>query len=150
MSARRAMAAALLALAAGVPPACAPAPSLEGRDAYIRPAIGGQPVTAAYMVLTSPAGARIVGVSSPKAKAVEMHDIVDTGGGVLAMMRLETLDLRAGETVRFAPGGRHLMVFEPQPLAEGETFPVEFALAGGEVVTIQYVPAASFAPATNN
>jgi copper(I)-binding protein len=49
------------------------------------------------------------------------------------MEKLESVELPAGKPVAFEPGGLHIMVFQPQPVAaaEGATFPLEFTLESG-------------------
>ena len=49
--------------------------------------------------------------------------------------------LPAGKTVKFEPGGLHLMVIAPQPLAAGATFPIQIELESGSVQTIAFAGA---------
>ncbi|HEV2867492.1 MAG TPA: copper chaperone PCu(A)C, partial [Allosphingosinicella sp.] len=53
----------------------------------------------------------LVSVTSPHAARVEMHETT-ASGATSGMRRLEGIPVRAGETLTFAPAGRHLMVFE--------------------------------------
>lgn len=47
--------------------------------------------------------------SSAAFNAIEMHETTDTDG-ISRMRRLERLEIPAGGSVRFAPGGKHLML----------------------------------------
>ena len=74
---------------------------------------------------------RLTSASSPIAERVEIH-IHEDAGGVMAMRRLDGLDLPPGERVHFAPGRMHLMLIGlEQPLEKGRRFTIrlEFALA---------------------
>ena len=88
---------------------------------------------AAYMTLVNGEDRpdRLTGASSPIAERVEIH-IHEHAEGMMAMRRLDGLDLPPGEQVRFAPGGLHLMLIGlGHPLEKGGRFTVrlEFALA---------------------
>jgi hypothetical protein len=121
--------------------ACQPAPSEPSvTDADYRPPLGQNTVGAAYFKVRSPQADRIVGVSSPDAASIEMHATVDEGG-MSRMERLDGLDLPAGEVVAFEPGGRHLMVFSPRPLAAGAALKVTIELQSGALIDADF-PAA--------
>lgn len=109
-------------------------------NAQYRPPLvdGGSGV--AYFSITSGVADRIVGVSSPLAKAVEIHESRSTGG-MAAMERREAVDLAAGNPVIFGPGGLHLMVIAPQPLPATATFPIQIELESGAVQTISFAGA---------
>ncbi len=120
---RRALAATLsCGLAALLPAAgCAPAsnPDIEVTDARIRAPLPGRDMTAGYFTLRNDRDAALVltGVTSPAARAVEMHE-TSSDGGMMKMRRLDEVVVGAGETVRFEPGGRHLMLFGVSNLGE--------------------------------
>ncbi len=71
------------------------------------PAVKGNP-GAAYFTLSNGGGAAVTlaAVSIADAQKAEMHE---TSGG--SMAPLVNLTLKGGETVKFAPGGKHVMVF---------------------------------------
>ena len=90
-------------------------------DAWARATRPGQKVGAAYMTLQSPADTALVKVESPAAGTVEIHTMT-MNDGVMKMRMLENLPLKANETVKLAPGGFHLMLFDlAKPLQAGET-----------------------------
>ena len=89
-------------------------------NAWARASMPGQQVGAAYLELRSAAGATLTAAESPAAASVEIHTMF-MNNGVMQMRRLEKLALPAGETVKLAPGGMHLMLFGlKKPLQQGE------------------------------
>ena len=103
---------------------------------YRAPLVDGAPGVA-YFSITSPATDRIVGISSPEAQSVEIHES-SAHDGVAAMQKRETVELPAGKTVTFGPGGLHVMVFAPVPQQASATFPIQITLESGRVETISF------------
>ncbi len=99
-------------------------------DAQFRPPLGATGVGVGYFTIRSDKADRIVGVSSPEADSVEIHTSV-TADGRVSMQQLAGVDLPAGETVTFAAGGMHLMVFSPRVSGEALTFPITIELQSG-------------------
>ena len=114
--------------------------SLTIDNAEYRPPLVDGATGVAYFSITSTIADRITGVSSPQARAVEIHEST-SAGGMAGMDRLESVDLPAGKTVTFGPGGRHLMVIAPQSLPMAATFPIQIALESGRVETISFAGA---------
>jgi protein SCO1/2 len=114
----------LFPTAVAVLSACSPAlespASVQVSDAVCRPAGPGRDVTGCYVTLTANRADRLIAVSSAFARDVQIHEM-KTENGVMQMGELtEGVALPAGETVRLAPGGNHLMVFgSTRPLEEG-------------------------------
>lgn len=110
---------------------------IEIRDAWVRATVAGQPVAGAYVELRSTQkAATLTGVSSPAAKRAEIHEMKHVDG-VMKMRQLKSLKLPVGTSVKLAPGGLHIMLFDPpKPLAAGSTIPLtfSFALPGGKIV----------------
>ena len=90
----------------------ADADALAVRAARIREPLPGTSRTAGYFELTNDGQEtlRIVGASTPRALRVELHRTVQRGEQ-LRMERLDEVVLEPGATLRFEPGGRHLMFF---------------------------------------
>lgn len=108
-------------------------------DAWARATRPGQKVGAAYMTLQSPADTALVKVESPAAGTVEIHTMT-MNDGVMKMRMLEDLPLKANETVKLAPGGFHLMLFDlAKPLQAGETvqFTLHFKDSAGNTSSLQ-------------
>lgn len=124
------------ALAAGLA-ACAPAESLVIRDAEFHPPLGSSGIGAGYFTIRSVKTDRIVAVTSPEAASIEIHASVTTNGQA-SMKRLEAVELPAGETVRFEPGGMHLMVFSPRRDGLKTAFPITIELQSGLKETVPF------------
>ena len=135
-----ALPAACLALLAIVPPARAAAaqpPPLSVQDAWIR-ATPGVDVAAAYLTLHNSGTQPVVvtGVRSPAAAAAMIHETTLVNGQS-TMRPHEPLRIAAGETVRFAPGGLHIMLHMlKRPLAAGDEVPLTLLLERGASVTL--------------
>ncbi len=95
---------------------------LEISDAWIKQLPPAVPVRAGYLTIHNPTSAaqRIVGVSSESFASVEIHESL-MQGGMMRMEQQEELVIEAGATIRFEPGGLHLMMMGPrQPTTAGE------------------------------
>ena len=135
-----ALPAACLALLAALTPAltgAAAAPALSVQDAWVR-ATPGADVAAAYLTLhnggTQPV--LVSGVSSAAAGSAMIHESTLVNGQ--SQMRAhEPLRIGAGETVRFAPGGLHIMLHMlKRPLAAGDEVSLVLRLEGGGSLTV--------------
>jgi len=81
---------------------------------------------------------RIIAVASPAFKRVEMHDNV-TEGGMKKMVKLDTLDLSAKSSIKFAPGGKHLMLFDPtKEVKAGELIKVTFVFVERDPIDVSF------------
>ena len=81
---------------------------------------------------------RIIAVASPAFKRVEMHDSV-TESGMKKMVKLDTLELPAKSSIKFAPGGKHLMLFDPtKTLKSGELIKVTFVFAQRDPIDVSF------------
>ena len=78
-------------------------------DAWVRATVPGQPATGAFMHLTSSTDARLVGVASPVAKMVQIHQS-NMKGDVMNMQKVDAVELPAGKTVVFDTEGYHVML----------------------------------------
>ena len=106
-------------------------PALSAQDAWIR-ATPGVDVAAAYLTLHNGGTQPVVvsGVSSPAAGAAMIHETTLVNGQA-TMRAHEPLRIAPGETVRFAPGGLHIMLMLKRPLAPGDEVPLVLQLEGG-------------------
>lgn len=128
----------LLVWSMAVLPTIALAQTIEVKEAWIRGTVGAQQATGAFMLITSKAPARLVAAASPAAKRAEIHTM-QLEKDVMRMFPVEAVELPAGQTVRLAPGGYHLMLTGlPKPLSAGEKVPLRltFELTGGRKETI--------------
>lgn len=128
----------ILATSAAVLLATAPAAAagVSVSDAWVRlPAVSGRPAAAYFTVMGGAKPQTIVGVSSPSAKRGELHESAMTGG-LMKMAPVTKLAVGKGQMVKFAPGGKHVMLFDLDPaLKPGATIKLNLQLAGGEVAT---------------
>ena len=100
-----------------------PAAQVEVSDAWVRRAVPGQSGTGAFMKLSAPSGARLVGVSTPAAGVAEVHEM-KMEGDTMKMRGVPSLELPARQTVELKPGGYHLMLMDlKQPMRSGSTVP---------------------------
>jgi len=105
-------------------------PRVAVEDAVVTlPAVEGRP-GAAYFTLESAAPAALLAVASPRATRIELHE---------AGMRPATrFALRAGETLRFEPGGRHAMLFGlDSALRPGQRLTLTFTFDGAPPATAE-------------
>lgn len=118
--------------AADAAPAASDAPAI--RDAWVRPVPPGARMTAGYLSLHNPGPEPlvVVGVESPLFGSIEMHGTV-VEDGMARMRHQETVTVAPGETVRFEPGGLHLMLMQAaEEVPASGTIELSLLLEGGE------------------
>lgn len=99
-------------------------------DPWVRATAPGQNVAGAYMELTSPGGGALVSAASPVAGVVELHSM-KVEDGVMKMRAVPRIDLPAGQAVKLAPGGYHVMLMDlKRELKPGDTVPITLTLEG--------------------
>ena len=135
------LAACLALTACGAPsdPGAAPAPQEPAATVRL-PAVPGRP-GAGYLSLNiqSDHGA-LVSVTSPQAGRIEMHETMSGGGQMSAMRPLARIPVRERETLRFEPGGRHLMLYDlAEDLATGDRVVLTFHFERGPPETVEAV-----------
>ncbi|NBR27368.1 MAG: copper chaperone PCu(A)C [Betaproteobacteria bacterium] len=97
---------------------------VEVSNAWTRSTVAAQKTGGIYFDIRSTAPAKLVGVASPAAARVELHNM-KMEGGVMKMSAVESIELAAGQTVKLAPGGYHVMLIDlKQPLKVGDSVPV--------------------------
>jgi copper(I)-binding protein len=113
------------------------APALTAADAWVRVTPGAE-VAAAYLTLHN-AGSEpvtIIGVRSSVAGMAVIHE-TQLVGTQSTMRPREELRVAPGETVRFAPGGLHVMLHRlAQPLKPGDEVPLVLLLKGGDTLAV--------------
>jgi periplasmic copper chaperone A len=104
-------------------------------QAWSRATPGGAKIGSGYLTIENKGAApdRLTGVSADVAGKVEVHEMA-MNNGVMTMRPLDGgLTIDPGKTVKLAPGGYHLMMFDLKaPLKQGDKVPVtlEFEKAG--------------------
>jgi periplasmic copper chaperone A len=118
----------------------AEAPALIVLDAWTRQ-VPGSDVAAAYLTLRNPTTKpiTIVGIESSLAEHAMIHE-TKTVGGQSQMRPHEQLVVAAGQTVKFEPGGLHVMLHGlTRPVAVGQSVPLVLLLADGGKVQVAAV-----------
>ena len=115
-------------IAAALTTACAFsafAQNITVTDAWARATVQGQKATGAFMKITAKDTAKLVGVSSPVAGVVEVHEM-KMDKDVMKMAALPNgLELPAGKAVELKPGGYHVMLMDLKaPLVKDTTVPL--------------------------
>jgi copper(I)-binding protein len=110
-------------------------------QAWSRATPGGAKIGGAYLTIENKGSTpdRLIGGSADVAGKVEVHEMT-MNNGVMTMRPLDKgLPIEPGKTVKLAPGGYHLMMFDlKSPLRQGEKLPVtlEFEKAGKVQVSL--------------
>jgi copper(I)-binding protein len=100
-------------------------------------AVPANPSAAYFTLKGGPKDETLTGVRAPAAQRAEMHQSMGSGG-MMTMAPLKVVALRSGDSVTFAPGGKHVMLFGLKPEARpGTTTPLTFTFASGRTVTAQ-------------
>ena len=97
----------------------------------MRGTVPAQKVTGAFVTLQSSEDAKVVAVTTPAAKTVEIHRSA-MQEGTMHMHAVDSVALPAGERVEFKPGGFHVMLMGlAKPLAAGDVVPLTFTVEDG-------------------
>jgi copper(I)-binding protein len=112
-------------------------PSISG--AWVRPPQGMDRPAAGYFVVTGGGQAdALIGASSPVAGSVEMHETTTDASGMTGMHPISRVEVAAGATVSFQPGGYHLMFMELSgTIAVGGTVQIELTFEKAGKITVQ-------------
>ncbi len=108
-------------------------------DAWVRGMVKGQTETGAYMTIKSTEPTKLVGVSSPVTKVVQLHEM-KMDGDVMTMRPLKSLAVPADKPLSFGPDGYHIMLIDlKKPLAKGESVPLKltFRSQGGKKSSVE-------------
>lgn len=109
-------------------------PGIAGsRGRLILPVVPGRPA-AAYFSLRNdgPAAVKLTGIHVEGAGKAEMHR---TSGG--SMNAVDSVGIAPGATITFAPGGYHVMVFDPAAaLRAGDSTELALTFSDGEKLSM--------------
>lgn len=103
------------------------------RDGWIRYLPAGVPA-AGYFTLVNRSGHPVdfVAAESPTFARIMLHETIETNA-VAQMVEVQSVPVAAGATLRFAPGGYHLMLMgRKQPLRVGQQIRITLRFRGGE------------------
>ena len=112
-------------------------PEVQVSDVWIRlPATPAQPGAAYFTLKGNMEGMRLLGVTSPLIRWVELHESVEKGG-VTRMERRAEVEFPSRGSMKFEPGGRHAMLFGINPSVKpGTPVPLTFSFNMAPPVTI--------------
>ncbi|WP_174284825.1 copper chaperone PCu(A)C [Sphingomonas bacterium] len=95
-------------------------------------AVATGPAAAYFDVHGGPAPAKLISVATDTAIRAEMHQS-GTAGQMATMTPLASIDIPAKTLVRFAPGGRHVMLSSVNPgIKPGGAMTFTFTFADGQ------------------
>lgn len=116
---------------------CSPAPEATVTDAWVRLAAApGRPAAGYFTIRGGATDRTLIAVSTPAAKRVELHETMQHGGA-MTMKPVGQVKVAAGATDAFAPGGKHLMLFDVAPaIGPGAKFPMTFTFADGRELRV--------------
>ena len=119
---------AMLALAA-----CSKPKPLYVDAAWVRlNAVAADPAAAYFTVHGGPSDETLISVATDTAVRAQMHQSTTTGG-MASMTPLTSVPIPAGTVIRFAPGGRHVMLFDVNPaIKAGGAMNFTFTFANGD------------------
>ena len=141
----------LLAACHQAQPTAEPSAEPQVQKAWIRlPAVPGRPAAGYLTLVGGKEDAILVAVTTPAAARTELHETMKMdapagheampgmGHGATTMRPLESLPLPAGQTVKLAPGSRHLMLFDMDAkVTPGASVPLQLRFADGRMVETQ-------------
>jgi len=107
------------------------------RDARANATPAGATVGAVYLELTAADEDTLLAATTSVADRIEMHTSSEEDG-MMRMRPLPSVELKPGESFRFAPGGAHFMLLGlHQPLVAGTRFPLTLQLQNAGTLTVQ-------------
>ncbi|MCE5976782.1 copper chaperone PCu(A)C [Pseudomonas sp. JR33AA] len=97
-------------------------------DAWVRASVPHQQSTGAFMVLTASGDSKLVGVASPVAETVQVHEMT-MNGDVMGMREVKAVELPAGKAVTLDPNGLHVMLMGlHNQVKEGDKVPLTLTI----------------------
>lgn len=108
--------------------------SIEVEDARYR--LSRTDLGAGYLSVTNSTGdpVTLLGASAEGVGRIELHESMAAADGTMSMeARPQGFTIAAGETVTLEPGGKHLMLFDPQSDVQDLTIELDF---GDETVQV--------------
>lgn len=123
-------------LSAGLTGSAVAAPSIS--DAWFRAMPGALPAGGYFTIANpGPKPMTLVAAQSPACGSLMLH-MTHTMSGMTHMMPVEKVEVPAGGSFEFKPGGYHLMCMEPKALKPGTSVPVTLKFADGSSVTATF------------
>ena len=131
------------------PAARAEVASIVVTQAWSRATPGGSKVAGGYLTIENKGSApdRLLSASTDAARKIEIHEMA-VNDGVMTMRPVGGgLPIEAGRTVKFAPGGLHLMIIGlSAPLGQGDKVPIRLKFENAGEITVSFDVRAMGAP----
>ena len=107
--------------------------------AWVRlPAVAGNPGSAYFIIHGGTEPATLLAVSAPFAVRAELHESMKGHAGMMSMAPVKDVAVAPRAIVKFAPGGRHVMLFDIAPtLQPGTRAPLTLSFADGKKLEVQ-------------
>jgi copper(I)-binding protein len=124
--------------------------TLQAEQGWSRPALARIGTAVAYLTLRNEGSTpvRVVAASTPIAQGVEIHESSVENNVARMQPRPDGVVVPPGGTVRFEPGGLHLMLMKPHAdLKAGQSFTLTLRSDNGEVLTVPVTVAMRQPPA---
>ena len=117
--------------------ACRPDAEIEVAHAYLERPLPGTQVSAGYFEIQNHGDAPVTltGADSAAARKIELHEHV-LDGDMMRMRELARVPIAPGERIAFAPGGRHLMIFDLDLAATPVV--IRFTFADHAPITVEF------------
>jgi len=115
------------------------ASDVQVNDAWFR-SLPAKVPAGGYFVLHNSGAQEIslTGAQSPACSMLMLHRSTESGG-MSSMEDVASVPVAAGETVKFAPGGYHLMCMNPTPaMKPGNSVPVTFKFSDGSKAVVNF------------
>lgn len=120
---------------------CQQKAEVKADGAWVRlPAVAGNPGSAYFTVHGGTEPATLLAVSAPFAIRTELHESMKGHAGMMSMAPIRDVAVAPRATISFAPGGRHVMLFDIAPtLQPGTKAPLTLSFADGSKLEVQAV-----------
>jgi hypothetical protein len=107
-------------------------------DVWVRlPAAKSRPGGAYFRMEAGSEGTRLVGVSSPSVRWIELHE-TETKGGKAKMKQHKEIEFPSRGELVFEPGGRHAMLFGMNSRVKaGDKIPLTFSFNVAPPITVE-------------
>jgi copper(I)-binding protein len=112
---------------------------IRATDGWSRATVPGAAMGVGYFTLTNTGKAprKLLRITSTACENISLHASSVDAQGMAHMWPIATLELRGGETLRFEPNGRHLMLEGLHaPLVAGARVSVTLQFDGGEKAVV--------------
>ena len=121
--------------------------------AWARATPSGAKVGGGYLTIDNKGAAadKLIGGSSPVAGKIEVHEMAMNNGVMTMRLLRDGLPIPAGQSVKLAPGGYHIMLMDLKaPLKKGDKIPMalKFEKAGDVGVTLDVQDIGAMSPAS--